>query len=422
MAAIDLPTEVSDEPSVPTRRWAAVGLSALAIGTGLLSLRFGLTTSTSQGLVPQNIVGTATTFVLNLTLVAVGLILRRNRPEHLMGWLFLVFAATVGTSSLVWAAVYFTGLPGGDQALGRAIAWFGALFTFPTWSFLMTSLIVRFPTGQPESPGEARILRAAAVACTAVGVLAALRPGAFIAYPAYSNPLELPTGLGRLISVGAAAAVAVALGLTLFGLSKMTGRYREASLTGRLQLRWLAFAGSLTLSLGVVFVALDLTLPSDSELRSLAYAVFILAACSVPIAVLQAITRHRLYDIDTIIGRTVAYGALTAILAGVYAASVRGFNALFVALTGQESEATLVLTTLVLATTFTPIKTYLEKLAAKRFPATPDPAAPMTAADPLATTPHDDLDARIEAIARRVAREVLADATKPRAGAGRRAR
>ena len=72
-------------------------------------------------------------------------------------------------------------------------------------------------------------------------------------------------------------------------------------------------------------------------------------------------------EIDRIIGRTFAYGALTAILAGLYSASVRLFNWLFVDVTGQNSEATLVLTTLVLATTFTPIKSRLEKVAERRF-------------------------------------------------------
>jgi hypothetical protein len=135
---------------------------------------------------------------------------------------------------------------------------------------------------------------------------------------------------------------------------------------------------------------------------------------------LQAITRHHLYDIDTIIGRTFAYGALTAILAGLYAASVRLFNAMFVTTTGENSELALVLTTLVLATTFTPIKSRLERLAARRFK--PDASREAdahaeagafsvrdadTTASATAALDPSALDARIEAIARRVAREEL---------------
>ncbi|HVQ23351.1 MAG TPA: hypothetical protein VMT36_08760, partial [Candidatus Saccharimonadia bacterium] len=80
-----------------------------------------------------------------------------------------------------------------------------------------------------------------------------------------------------------------------------------------------------------------------------------------------AILRYRLYDIETIIGRTLVYGGLTAILAGLYTAAIRLFNSLFSTVTGERSDLALVLTTLVLATTFTPIKAWLElRVAARR--------------------------------------------------------
>jgi hypothetical protein len=188
----------------------------------------------------------------------------------------------------------------------------------------------------------------------------------------------------------------------------MVERYRGASTVERLQLRWFAFAGALVLAGGALYLVVGvLVAPNNDVLREWTYVLMILGISSLPIAVLVAITRYRLYEIDRIISRTVAYGALTAVLAGLYAASVRGFNAIFVAVTGQESEGALVLSTLVLATTFTPIKSTLEKLAARRFPVTQPPSG--TQPDPLVTAPHDDLDARIEAIARRVAAEVLAE-------------
>jgi hypothetical protein len=109
-----------------------------------------------------------------------------------------------------------------------------------------------------------------------------------------------------------------------------------------------------------------------------------------------------------VIGRTFVYGALTAILAGLYAASIKLFTDFFVGVSGQSSDLALVLTTLVLATTFTPIKQRLEVIAARRFH---DPGAgfvPVAAA--VATTgsvAETDLDRRMEEIARRVAREMF---------------
>jgi len=172
-----------------------------------------------------------------------------------------------------------------------------------------------------------------------------------------------------------------------------------------LQLRWFAYAAVLSLTGGALYIALGVLIAPDNDaIRESTYVILILSIYSLPIAVLQAITRHRLYDIDTIIGRTFAYGALTAILAGLYAASVRLFNAVFVLFTGQTDETALVLSTLVLATTFTPIKSRLELVAARRFKPSVPEAEPTPGSAPGA---DPDLDARIEAAIRRAVDEAL---------------
>jgi hypothetical protein len=135
---------------------------------------------------------------------------------------------------------------------------------------------------------------------------------------------------------------------------------------------------------------------------------------TLPVAALIAILRDRLYDIDRLISRTFVYGLLTAILAGLYSALIRLFNAIFVDVTGQSSEIALVMTTLILATTFTPIKQRLEKVVARRLasPAATAGAGTTPAAAPIVDA--DELDRRIEAIARRVSREVVAEVARDR--------
>jgi hypothetical protein len=400
------------------RDWATIALAAVAIAGAIAALVLGLTPAQGKGLIPQNALGTVANVILVGTFVVVGLILRRNRPEHAIGWLLLLFAASVALAAALWGAAYVSGLPGGDPALGRWLALLGSVTTLPVWTFLATSLIVRFPSGHPESDADARLLRYSSVACVAAGALALIRPGPFIAFHGYSNPISIQPALATAVTIGADVAVVAAILPGVLAAWNMVARYRRAQPTERLQLRWFAYAGLLTVAFGSLLVGIDL-LARDHPLRDLAYAFLVLAACSPPIAMLQAITRHHLYDIDTIIGRTVAYGALTAILAGLYAASIRLFQWLFVLITGQESEAALVLTTLVLATTFTPIKAALERVAARRFrfDAAATPQAPAVASagasagvisDSFSTAQLAAIDARIDAaIARRVAREEL---------------
>jgi hypothetical protein len=281
--------------------------------------------------------------------------------------------------------------------------------------------VVRFPEGLPTTPAEHRLLRWAAVTAVVLAVAAGLRPGPLLVYPAYDNPVTLPEAVRGVVSIGSVIGVGIAIVPMALAVGRKIRRYRALESIERLQLRWFAYAAAITLTTGLLYIVVGVFLaPNQTALREATFALFVGTASSLPIAVLVAISRYHLYDIDRIISRTVAYGALTAILAGLYAASVRLFNAIFVLFTGEGSEAALVLTTLVLATTFTPIKSRLERIAARRFPPEPsvgiDQAAaaqgsdgPVTANSTQIDADLADLDGRIETIARRVAREVVAE-------------
>ena len=77
--------------------------------------------------------------------------------------------------------------------------------------------------------------------------------------------------------------------------------------------------------------------------------------------------RYRLYEIDRIVNRALVYGALTAILAGVFAALAGVTERLFIALTGQSSDASVVLATLAVATLYTPLRDRIEAIVDRRF-------------------------------------------------------
>jgi len=91
-----------------------------------------------------------------------------------------------------------------------------------------------------------------------------------------------------------------------------------------------------------------------------------------PLSTGLAIFRYRLWQIDTFVNRTIVYGLLTAILAGLYTASIGLSQRIFVAVTGNKSDAAIVLTTLIVASAFTPLKTHLQGFVDKQFKEQPD--------------------------------------------------
>jgi hypothetical protein len=146
----------------------------------------------------------------------------------------------------------------------------------------------------------------------------------------------------------------------------------------RLQVRWLLFA--------LIFVALSTIglgfVPEAISGRPLVGWDWIgLSAVVVPVAVVIAVLRYRLFDIDVIINRTLVYVPLTAILAGGYAAAIRLFQAFFVAATGDESDAAVILTTLILVSVFTPIRNGLQSQVDRRLQEPHGPARRLRAFD-----------------------------------------
>ncbi len=92
-----------------------------------------------------------------------------------------------------------------------------------------------------------------------------------------------------------------------------------------------------------------------------------------PIAIAIAILRHRLWDIDVIINRTLVYVPLTAIIAGIFSAASSLLQKAFVSLTGSDSLASTVIATVIVVASFNPIKDQVQKAVDRVFKETPDP-------------------------------------------------
>jgi len=86
-----------------------------------------------------------------------------------------------------------------------------------------------------------------------------------------------------------------------------------------------------------------------------------------PIAIGIAILRYRLYEIDTLINRTLVYGSLTATLVALYFGGIVMLQRLFVLLTGEQSTLAVVASTLLIAALFNPLRRRIQSFIDRRF-------------------------------------------------------
>ena len=185
-----------------------------------------------------------------------------------------------------------------------------------------------------------------------------------------------------------AAFLTLALGLFGAGMYAQIYRYRRLSdQRQRRQTRWVVFGLAITVVVGIAAYVprqFDPAFADNGSDATLLYNLvtltgMYLAILMTPLTMGISMLRYRLWDIDTLIVRTLVYVPLTAVLAGVYSASISLFQKTFIALTGDKSDAAIVITTLVLATTFTPIKNSLQTFVDSHFKEVPDPARLLTA-------------------------------------------
>jgi hypothetical protein len=134
----------------------------------------------------------------------------------------------------------------------------------------------------------------------------------------------------------------------------------------RQQIKWPAYTAVMAAS-GCV---LTYTISEAIGLRWLEWAGFVIliaALVSFPISIGIAILRYRLYDIDTLINRTLVYGVLTALLGVVYFGGVVLLQRFFVALAGEKSTLAVVASTLAIAAFFNPLRRRVQGFVDRSF-------------------------------------------------------
>ena len=163
--------------------------------------------------------------------------------------------------------------------------------------------------------------------------------------------------------------------IQILGIYAQVYRYRNvSSYSEKQQTKWVLFGFWLFLSSLILAAVMAELIPTDSlsgESRavwaSLNTIIWWLSFCILPVTIFIAIQRQSLWDIDLIIRKTLVYGAITLLLALMYFGSVVLLQQAFRALTGQDSPVAIVISTLVIAALFNPLRMRVQETIDRRF-------------------------------------------------------
>jgi hypothetical protein len=302
-------------------------------------------------------VGTVAPVVLVVvSAMTVGALVASHRPRHPVGWLLLGVGLGVASNVLVEPYVTYGllvrpgSLPGAGHLVGFVYSSFLVALSCAGFVLLLT------PTGRLPSPRWRWWARVAAAAPVVTMVGLAVQPDP-LAPEYHGNPLAVPALAPVLLPAALAGIALVALSL-LVAAGSLVVRFRRARGVERLQLRWLALAAAVASVLLLVALVAGGLGRDPVVLASLA-----LCLALVPLATGASILRYRLYDLDRIISRTLAWTALTVLLGLGYAGVVLGLGRLL----PDSSSLAVAAATLAVAAMFQPARRRIQAVVDRRF-------------------------------------------------------
>jgi hypothetical protein len=293
-----------------------------------------------------------------LTASTVGAVLASRRPRHPVGWLLLGLGLSMAVGGVIAGYLPYTVIirPGALPAAGLLARIYAPLTNLALAALGLVLLLT--PTGSAPSARWRRWGFASAAAMAALAVATTVAPGSVDARAlAVEGPVG-PRAFGGALAVLNQLALVVAILIILGGAASLVTRFRRAHGVERQQLRWVTLAAALT---GVAMLA-TAVLVALGDL-ALAGWTSVLGTVFLPLAAGAAILRYRLYDLDRIVSRTLAYGLLTVLLGLAYAAVVLGLGRLL----PQSSSLAVAVATLAVAAAFQPARRRVQAAVDRRF-------------------------------------------------------
>ncbi|MBA4116570.1 MAG: hypothetical protein H0X71_09105, partial [Rubrobacter sp.] len=183
------------------------------------------------------------------------------------------------------------------------------------------------------------------------------------------GPLRNPLGIEGFTS--GYKAVLVTMAPFLFAASALSVfvRLRRATGVERQQIKWFAYAAAATVSASTLAYIIPGVIDTPLWFERAGFVLNVAFVPAIPVSIGIAILRYRLYDIDIIINRTLVYGSLTAILIVLYFGGIVVLQGVFDILTGagEKSTLTVVVSTLVIAALFNPLRRRIQSFIDRRF-------------------------------------------------------
>jgi hypothetical protein len=298
-----------------------------------------------------------------LVYASVGAILTLRKPGNRVGLVLMTAALLIVVTFLgfIFGAV-LTAERGRTDVVAGVVSLFGVLGIYPTLIVAGPVIALLFPDGNLPGPGWRWPIGAIAATLLVGSALVAVQPGPIGASFA-NNPLGI-TGIAWL-PAGSAIAASVAAFVfpcaLLLALAGVTVRFRRARGPERNQLKWFVAANVLLIVFSLASFADGATQPTVFDFLAIA------SLCLPPLAVGIAVLRYRLYEIDRIISRTLAYAALTGALAVVYVAAFIALQTILAPFTQGGGPLAVAASTLAVFALFQPLRRRLQAAMDRRF-------------------------------------------------------
>jgi hypothetical protein len=291
----------------------------------------------------------------------IGAIIVSRRWQNAVGWIFCVLGVGSAITSVSAASVQYLLINGADNALGTRLLDTLGNTVWPINVGLGILLLLLFPNGKPSSARWRLVVWLDVAGIVSMSLSSTLMPGPQESGGRAINPLGIP-GAKPLLDVVQLVATGLVTLLVLAAVLSLIVRYRQTTREQRQQIKWFVFGAILMVGLVAVSAVL---IPESSYLSNITFGLGVLM---LPLGAGIGVLKYRLYDIDVIINRALVYGSLTLILALVYIGGVIGMQRAIDTVTHQQSSpVAIVITTLVIAALFQPLRRRIQTFIDRRF-------------------------------------------------------